>query len=327
MKEKVIQGSLRGAKLLQELFLPPLLCREARRGVAPSETIIPLPLIKGKGIKGIGLINNPYKLLIIDIDGTLIGKDGTISAEDREALAKACQLGMPVSLSTGRVPQACLNIINQLSLDSYHIFFDGALVSNPNQGKEVYVQPLNKMVVRQAVEFARLNDIYLELYSATHYFVEQETWATDIRRQFFDLQPTVVDFTKLWNQESIIKAELTTSSPQEVDKARSFQLQFNDSLRLSWARTPAYPGINFINVVDPGVSKGNALVALALHLGISLAEVIAIGDGTNDISILSCAGLAIAMGNAHDELKAVADYITLDVDHSGLAAAINKFLL
>ena len=273
------------------------------------------------------MINNPYKLLIVDVDGTLIGKDGTISAEDREALAKACHLAMLVSLSTGRVPQACLGFINQLSLDSYHIFFDGALVSNPNQGREVYVQPLNKTVVRQAVELAHSNDIYLELYSATHYFVERETWATDIHRHFFGLQPTVVDFTKLWNQERIIKGELMTSSPQEAAKARSFYLQFNDSLHFSWVTTPAYPGIDFINLVDPEVSKGKALEALASHLGISLSEVIAIGDGTNDIPLLSCAGLAIAMGNAPDEVKAIADYITLDVDHSGLAAAINKFLL
>jgi len=272
------------------------------------------------------LKKNPYKLLIVDVDGTLIAKDGTISAEDREALAKVRQLGIPVSLSTGRVPQACLGLINQLPLHGYHIFFDGALVSNL-EGKEVYVQPLNKMVVRQAVEFAHSNDIYLELYSATHYFVERETWATDIHRQFFDLQPTVVDFTQLWNRERIIKGELMTSSPQEAAQARSFYLQFNASLRFSWARTPAYPGVDFINVVAPEVSKGTALVALASHLGISLSEVIAIGDGTNDIPLLSCAGLAIAMDNAPDEVKAVADYITLDVDHSGLAAAINKFLL
>ena len=70
-----------------------------------------------------------------------------------------------------------------------------------------------------------------------------------------------------------------------------------------------------------------ALRALASHLGISLTEIIAIGDGVNDISLLSSAGLAIAMGDAPDEVKAVADYVTLDVDHSGLAAAINKFLL
>ncbi len=67
--------------------------------------------------------------------------------------------------------------------------------------------------------------------------------------------------------------------------------------------------------------------ALASHLGVQVSEVMAIGDGTNDISLLSAAGFAIAMGNAPDEVKEVADHVTLDVDHSGLAAAIEKFLV
>jgi hydroxymethylpyrimidine pyrophosphatase-like HAD family hydrolase len=80
-------------------------------------------------------------------------------------------------------------------------------------------------------------------------------------------------------------------------------------------------------VVAPDVSKGKALEALASFLGISLTEVMAIGDGINDIPLLSSVGLAVAMDNASDELKAVADHVTLDVDHHGVAAAINKFLL
>jgi len=268
-----------------------------------------------------------YKILVVDVDGTLVGKDGSISAEDREALAKARQLGIQVSLSTGRVTQACLGIINQLSLDGCHMFFDGALVSNLAQGKEVYVKPISPDAVKQAVEFAHSNDIPLELYSTTHYFIERETWASDIRRQFFGIEPTLVDFTKVWNRERIIKGGLTTSSPQEIAKARSFCLYFDSSLHFTWTKTPAYPDINFVNVLAPEVSKGKALAALASHLGVSLDEVIAIGDGTNDIPLLTMAGLAIAMGNAPDELKAVADYITLDIDHSGVAAAINKFLV
>jgi len=268
-----------------------------------------------------------YKLLVVDVDGTLIGKDGEISGEDRDALARACGLGIQVSLSTGRVAQACLGIINQLSLDGSHIFFDGALVSDPRKGKEVYVQPINKEVVRQAIEFAHLNDTGIEFYSATHYFAEREAWSTDIRRQFFGIEATIVDFNNLWQRERIIKGSLTVSSPEERAKASRFRLHFEDSLQFSSTKSPAYPDVDFINVLVPGVSKKKALEVLAWHLGISLSEIIAIGDGTNDISLLSSAGLAIAMENAPSEVKAVADYITLGVDHSGLAIAIRKFLL
>jgi 5-amino-6-(5-phospho-D-ribitylamino)uracil phosphatase len=292
----------------------------------PFNTNSPPPLTR-EGHKGGRLIKNHYRLLVADIDGTLLGKSRTISDEDKEALARVCDLGMQVSLSTGRVAQASLRIINQLSLDGCHIFSDGALVSNPQQGEEVYVQPISKAVVRQAVDFAHLNEIDLEFYSTTHYFAERESWSTDIRRQFFDIEPTIIDFTDLWQRERIIKGTLTVTSPEEKAKAGSFCLQFKVSLNFSGTKSPAYPEVDFINVLAPGVSKGKALEALASHMGISMNEIMAIGDGANDISLLSSVGLAIAMGNAPDEVKAVADYVTLDVDHSGLAAAIEQFLL
>ena len=273
-------------------------------------------LINGKEIKEAGLINHPYKLLIVDIDGTLVCKDGTISAADREALAEVRRSGVQVSLSTGRVAQSCLGIIEELSLDGHHIFFDGALVGDADGGEEVYAQPLNGEVVKLAIEFVRSNDIYLELYTSARYFVERETWSATVHREFFGIEPTVMGFATLCDKERIIKGELFASSPQEEAEAKSFQNQFDGRLRFSWAMTPAYPGAHFVNVLAPGVSKGKAAEALVSHLGISMSEVIAIGDGTNDIPLLSSAGLAVAMGSARDEVKAVTDYVTLDVEHS-----------
>jgi len=273
------------------------------------------------------LVNSRYKLLVADIDGTLLGRDGTISAEDKAALARARVAGIQVSLSTGRVTQASLKIIEQLSLDGYHIFFDGALISNPETGKEIYVSSISKECVRQIVELAHRQGINLDLYSTTRYFVEEETWSSDIRRRFFGIQPHVVDFTKLWQKERIIKGTLTVRSPEEKAKADIFYQQFKGQLNFSRTTTPAYPDVAFINVVAPDVSKGKALEVLTLFLGVPLSEVMAIGDGDNDVSLLSKAGLAIAMGNAPEELKAVADYITLDVEHQGVAAAVKKFLL
>lgn len=268
-----------------------------------------------------------YRLLVVDIDGTLLGGSREISAGDREALAKARALGVEVSLSTGRVPRACADIIDQLSLDGYHIFADGASVSNPAGVDEIYVQSLDWEVVKEMVGVAHRHEIPLELYSATDYFAEQETWSTEIHRHFFGISPTVVDLARLDERERIIKVGVVTTSAGEVARAEGFCRHFGGRLHFSWARTPAYPGVDFINILAPEVSKGKALEALTSHLRIPMDEVIAIGDGTNDISLLSTAGLAVAMANALDDVKAVADHVTLDVDHSGVAAAIKKFLL
>ncbi|MEE9399010.1 MAG: Cof-type HAD-IIB family hydrolase [Dehalococcoidales bacterium] len=273
------------------------------------------------------MTNHPFKLLVADIDGTLINGYGNISIKDKQAMAKARELGLHVSLCTGRGIRASLSVIDQLALDSYHIFFDGAVVSHPGHGEEIYAQAISKAMLRQMIEFAHLNDLDLELFSVTHYFVERETWSTEAHDQFFGVYPTVVDFTNLWERERIVKGGLVTTNPQERTKAGMFRGRFENSLHFSCARTPAYPGVDFINILAPGVSKGKALEALASYLRISIGEVIAVGDGTNDISLLTTAGLSIAMGNAPDEVKAVADYITLDVDHSGLASAVNQFLL
>jgi len=266
-----------------------------------------------------------YKLLVVDIDGTLLGRERNISAENRGALDRARKSGVGVVLSTGRAVLACRSILDQLALDGHHIFFDGALVSD--LGDEVYAEPLDRGVVREAIEFAHSLKIDLELYSTTRYFVERETWSTDAHRKFFGIEPAIVDFTGLWERERIIKGGLASVNPRQMAKAREFYARFESSLHFSLARSPAFPDVEFTNVVALDVSKGKALEALVLYLGMSLAEVMAVGDGTNDITLLSRAGLAVAMGNAPDEVKAVADHITLDVDQSGLAAAVERFLL
>lgn len=268
-----------------------------------------------------------YKLLVVDIDGTLINRYREVSVENRDALALARNSGIQVSLSTGRSLKSSTPIINQLSLDSYHVFFDGALVSSADQNEEICTQSIDKAVVRQMIEFAHQHDTDLELYSAIHYFAERETWSTEVHRQFFSSEPTVGDFTDLPEQENIVKGLLVVTNSEEAAKAKSFGNHFADSLHFSPVKVPTFPDVTFINILAPGVSKGKALEALASHLEVSLAEVMAVGDGRNDISLLSTAGLGIAMGNAHEEVKKVADHITLSVEQDGLAAAIKRFLV
>ncbi len=268
-----------------------------------------------------------YKLLVVDVDGTIVDSSGAISNEDEKALSGTMAAGITVSLSTGRVIKACRKILDRLSLNGHHIFFDGALVSDPSRNDEIYCQPIESGLVKQAVEFARANDICLELYSEEQFFAEKENWSDEVHYKYFGVAPTITDFDGIWSRERIIKAEMVVREHEERIKSNLFQTEFNGRLRFSIARSPAFPKIDFINIINAGVSKGVALKAMASFLGISMKEVIAIGDGLNDIPLLETAGLAVAMGNAFPEVKRVADYITLDVNNSGVAAVVERFLV
>jgi len=273
------------------------------------------------------MTDKPYKLLVVDIDGTLMNRDGVISAEDTVTLARAGKLGVRTALSTGRVVQSSLGVLDHLSLDGYHIFFDGALVYNPKTNRELYVSQIKNEPLEQIIDFTHGLGLDIDLYSITDYFVSRETWVTDIRRNFYDLHPVVAELKKVMLEEKIIKGAIVVASPEEKAKAAEIRHRFADRFNFSFTGTPAYPDIDFINVIAPDVSKGKALEALASFLEIPLAQVMAVGDGTNDISLLSTAGLAVAMDNAPDELKAVADYVTLDVANSGVAGAVSRFIL
>jgi 5-amino-6-(5-phospho-D-ribitylamino)uracil phosphatase len=268
-----------------------------------------------------------YKLLVSDIDGTLLDEKGNISAENKKALARLAATGMQITLSTGRAMPAALVVLKELSLDGYHIFADGALVIKPKTGEIPYARTIDMKVVRKAVRFVQANKMDIDFFSATRYLVERESWISDIRRKFFAVNPVIIDLTQIPDDEKIIKGTLVVRSKEERAKATLFCEQFKDSLSFSLTKTPAYPDIDFINVISPGVSKGEAVEALARHLGITLAEVAAIGDGINDIPLLSAVGLAIAMGHSPDALKAIAHYVTTDINHDGFAAAVNKLLL
>jgi len=277
--------------------------------------------------KELTLKNPRFKLLVIDVDGTLINKNGEISPENCEALDRVRALGLQVSLSTGRSPQSSRNFIEKLSLDGYHIFFDGAMVSHFHTGEIVYAQAIARELVEKVSLFAQDHDIYLELYSPTLCFASYENWWTDADSGFFSIEPQIGDLAGIWEQEDIIKGQLVMKSSDEKALAENLYRQFAGSLEFSEVKSPTYPDATFINILALGVSKGKALEALALRQSTSLDRVIAIGDWINDIPLLQAAGLGIAMGNAHNELKQVADYVTLDVEEHGLAAAIEKFLL
>ncbi|MDO8577629.1 MAG: Cof-type HAD-IIB family hydrolase [Dehalococcoidales bacterium] len=262
----------------------------------------------------------------MDIDGTLLNKGGTVSDEDKQALARVVSSGIKVSLASGRSVTACLPLINELGLDGFHTTFDGALVSDPKLNHEVFAEPISAAMVEKIIAYAHDSGIDIELYSDNRLFIERDSWMGDVRRQAFHSQPIITDFALIEREERIIKGTIVARSAAEKKKAASFRRQFGDTLCFSTNRTPTFPGVDFVNVLAPGVSKGNAIEILTSFIDIALDEVMAVGDGANDASILSRVGFAVAMGDASDELKAIAHHVTLDAEHSGVAKAVNRVI-
>jgi Cof subfamily protein (haloacid dehalogenase superfamily) len=272
-------------------------------------------------------MENRYKLLVTDIDGTLVDRNGKISAADRQAVNDIRRAGIMVSLCTGRAARGCLKVLEDLSLDGFHIFFDGAMVCSSDLSQEIYIQPVPTDLMRQVCRFADFHHMALEVFTRTDFIISHSSEPASLHSALMNYPPVITDFEKVCDSSKIIMGCIVTSSPDDEEKIKAFRSGFSDTLRFSWTKHPAAPDYQFINVTVAGISKGKALAALISHLGLEKEQVMAIGDGSNDVSLLSAAGLAIAMQHSPAELKSVADYIAPDIEHNGVAQAIHRFCL
>ena len=267
-----------------------------------------------------------YKLLVLDVDGTLIGHGSHPSVRVAEAIIQAKEQGVMVVLGTGRASEACYHILRQLSLDGLHVFFDGAAVVEWPSNDIVFLQALPPHAGKRLVELSREYNLFLEIYAHDFYFIEQNNALAQQQREKLQINSLVTNLLSLTDRIKIVKGQLLATNEQEKLQVEALSEEMERYCKMSWS-FDASNGIYFINAVARSVSKGQALCNVMDYLDIRADQAMAVGDSFNDLPTFEAVGFSVAMGNAPLEVKQRANWVAPSVDEDGVAVIIEKFIL
>lgn len=269
--------------------------------------------------------NKDIKLIVVDIDGTLLNSESALSKRNEQALKAAIEHGVQVVLATGKTRHSAQEIIDRLELNTPGIYIQGLTIYD-GDGKITYEQALEPVVARQVITFAEDRGFDLIAYSGSKILVRTlHPKAEELNTRYHEPVPEAIGPLQNILQEMTVHKLIAVRSndPRRVTALRwQLSKQLDGKGRLVQAMIP-----DMLEILPPNGSKGRALQALLKQMGIAAAQIMVIGDGENDLEMMQLAGVSVAMGNAYEPLKEIADHITGTNDEDGVAQAVEKLVL
>ncbi|MDL4840546.1 Cof-type HAD-IIB family hydrolase [Aquibacillus rhizosphaerae] len=265
-----------------------------------------------------------YKMIVLDLDDTLLRDDHTISSRTKQALMKAQENGIKVVLASGRPTFGMKAIAEELSLAEYGsciLSFNGGKIINCHSNEDLFSSTLSVQDVQRLYELSRREDIFIHTYVGDEIITQDDNPYTKIESEITGLPIKLVTNFVESISVPVVKA-LMVGDPDKL-KVIETKLQAELANEYSVMRSKPY----FLEFTEKGVTKGTSLNHLIKELGIKREEVIAIGDSYNDQAMIEFAGLGVAMGNAPDDIKKIADYVTDTNMNDGVAKVVEKFVL
>lgn len=271
-----------------------------------------------------------YKLICTDMDGTLLNDNKVISERNKEAIKKACSIGVKVAVCTGRIFTSADFFGDVIGVKTPVIASNGAYIREKDQNRVVYKSLLGYEKSIQVLKVMKKYGIYPHFYTTdtiyTEKLIHSSVFYTKVNETLPEGKKVKIEMVSDWekvlfeNKDYIMKAVGVDKDEEKIKKVKQ-ELKDNYDLEVvSSHRT------NF-EIMNKGVSKGSAVSILADFYGIKREEIITFGDSENDLSMIKHAGLGIVMGNGDEEVKKHADYITDTNEKDGVAKAIEKFIL
>ena len=262
-----------------------------------------------------------YKLLACDLDGTLMDETFTFTPRVKAAVTLAMSGGVAVTIATGRAYPSALPFAQELGITLPLICTQGGLVQDPVSGKVLHQAVMPLALAHEIVALSQQHGWHLTLYVDDQVYLTSLQYPRAFYEQMFSLPLRVVNDLSAAITRPPAKF-IIVAEPEEAD-AIVPMLRERFAGRLHIVRSHR----NFVEGNPLDASKGQALARLAARLGVPQSQTAAIGDNDNDADMVAWAGLGMAMGNAHPDLKAVADIILPSVEKDGVAVAIEKYIL
>lgn len=261
-----------------------------------------------------------FKLVVLDVDDTIVNAQNNLSVANKKAIIKAQEKGIYVTLASGRMYQTMERLAQELEIKLPLICCNGALVKN--QETVLMHESVDNDIAKKVIEFFNKREKTLQLYTEQGLFTKEKCPRTWRLEEGEGLPCNVIDVNSYNEFYKDLLKLLIRLEPEEVtDYRKDLQEHFGDKISAALSHKV------YIEITNKGINKGKAVAALAEKLGIEQQKVMTIGDSPNDMSMLSWAGLGVAMGNASAEVQAVANANTLSIENDGVAKALEKYIL
>ena len=273
------------------------------------------------------------KLIALDLDGTALTSEKTMTQRMRDAIAKAGMRGIEVVAASGRSRNGIMQIIADLPGMHYMIASNGASALDLVNDKLVYgayIKPERALgILEKLLTIGVMGDIYydggaLSDYSNYKYIAQEKNGFPEwFIKYFISNRRPVENLLGMLRDGKIPVVEKVTVSFDDMSlREKAYELMRDEKGLSIVAGSPFNMEISHENA-----TKGKALAALAKALGIDMKHVMAIGDTGNDVSMIQAAGIGVAMGNADEQIRALADVHTASNDEDGAALAIERYAL
>lgn len=262
-----------------------------------------------------------FKLIAVDLDDTLLNDSLEISPRTGQALRRAAERGVVVTIATGRMYRSALPIAVKLGIEVPIITYQGALVKNSATGEVLVDLPVPLKLAHDVLAVGYRAGVHMNVYLNDTLYVDSITPEGKGYANLAMVEMSVVGNLLDFLKKDPAKVLYITEPALLAGLKEELTAAFGNRLYITKSKP------NYLEILHPLATKKHALGVLARRFGIAPEEIMACGDSYNDLDMLEFAGLGIAMGNAPEDIKKKADYVTDTNNNDGVAKAIEKYLL